>query len=228
MTSARRRIGILGGMYNPVHDGHLRAAIEARELLRLDEVRLVPCAQPPHREAPAVSAKLRAEMVAAAVADVPGLELDGRELTLPPPSFTLRTLQSLRADLPDAVLVLLLGEDAFSSLDRWHEWRKIASYAHIAVMRRPGNSDSNWNRELQEWLPAVESTADQLANVAEQAGRVAFCDITALDISSTRIRELIAAGRDPRFLVPDTVLEIVEREQLYRTEWMTNASRRIT
>lgn len=211
-----RRIGILGGMYNPVHDGHLRAAIEARELLNLDEVRLVPCAQPPHRSAPAVSADLRAEMVSAAVVGVQGLTLDARELELPPPSYTLRTLQSLREEMPAATFVLLLGEDAFSGLDRWHEWRQIGHYAHIAVMRRPGNSDVSWNRELQDWLRSVELPVAELANSDEQAGRVAFCEIAALDISSTRIRELISARRDPRFLVPDAVLEIIAREHLYQ------------
>lgn len=214
---ADRRIGILGGMYNPVHDGHLRAAIEARELLQLHEVRLVPCAQPPHRSAPAVPATLRAEMVRAAVADVTGLALDARELTLPPPSYTLRTLQSLREELPDATFVLLLGEDAFSGLDRWHEWQQIRHYAHVAVMRRPGSNDASWNRELQDWLRQAEVSASALADCEEQAGRVAFCDIAALDISSTRIRDLIAAGRDPRFLVPDAVLEIIEREHLYQS-----------
>jgi len=218
--SATQRIGILGGMYNPVHDGHLRAAIEARELLALDAVRLVPCAEPPHRTAPGVNAALRAEMVAAAVAGMDGLELDARELRLPPPSYTLRTLQSLRAELPDAVFVLLLGEDAFSGLHRWHEWRQITSYAHIAVMRRPGSGDIRWNHELQDWLQKAELAAGSLACCNEQAGRIAFCDITALDISSTRVRELIAADRNPRFLLPDAVLDIIEREQLYRTERM--------
>lgn len=212
-----RRIGVLGGMYDPVHDGHLRAAIEARELLKLDEVRLLPCAEPPHRAAPGVSAALRAEMVAAAVADVEGLNLDARELDLPAPSYTLRTLQSLRAEMPEAAFVLLLGEDAFSGLNRWHEWQRIPELAHIAVMRRPGSGNIEWSHELQEWLREVEVSAEQLARSDANARNVAFCEITALDISSTRIRELVAANRNPRFLVPDAVLEIIDREQLYRT-----------
>lgn len=211
------RIGVLGGMYNPVHDGHLRAAIEARELLKLDEVRLLPCAEPPHRAAPGVSAALRAEMVAAAVADVEGLNLDARELDLPTPSYTLRTLQSFREEMPDAAFVLLLGEDAFSGLNRWHAWQQIPELAHIAVMRRPGSGNIEWAHELQEWLREVEVAAEQLADSDANAGNVAFCEITALDISSTRIRELVAANRNPRFLVPDAVLEIIDREQLYRT-----------
>ncbi|HEX7029841.1 MAG TPA: nicotinate-nucleotide adenylyltransferase [Gammaproteobacteria bacterium] len=209
-----KRVGILGGMYNPVHDGHLRAAIEARELLGLDEVRLVPCASPPHREAPAVSATLRAEMVEAAVADIEVLKLDARELELPPPSYTVRTLESLRAEMPGAEFVLLLGEDAFRGFHRWHEWQKVAQLARIAVMRRPGNEDLELPASLAAWLEETEVAHERLFD--GDAPAVTFCEITALDISSTRIRELRAANRDPRFLVPDAVLDIIERENLYK------------
>lgn len=211
-----KRAGVLGGMYNPVHDGHLRAAIEARELLGLDEVRLVPCASPPHRDAPKVPASLRAEMVSAAVAGIDFLRLDARELELPPPSYTLRTLESLHAEMPGTDFVLLLGEDAFRGFDRWHEWQKVAALARIAVMRRPGNEDLELPETLRAWLGEVEVARERLFERAPPA--VTFCEITALDISSTRIRELRAANRDPRFLLPDAVLEIIEREQLYVRE----------
>lgn len=219
MRSAR--IGILGGMYDPVHDGHLRAAIEARELLDLDAVRLIPCATPPHRGAPNVSAALRAEMVAAAVVGIDELQLDARELQLPPPSYTLRTLESLRAELPDARFVLLLGEDAFRGFHRWHAWREVATLADIAVLRRPDgdNNRAVWAEPLQDWLRDAECQRQDLfatATSGKPGGRVTFCDIAALDISSTRIRELLATERDPRFLLPDAVLEIIEREGLYR------------
>lgn len=210
-----KRIGILGGMYDPVHDGHLRAAMESRELLALDEVRLVPCASPPHRDAPRVSADVRAEMIAAAVADLEHIVLDARELALPAPSYTLRTLQSLRADMPDACFVLLLGEDAFRGFQRWHEWQRVSELAHIAVMRRPGNENIAWPEHLTGWLRDVEVAHEELFEGDVCGGRVAFCNITALDISSTRIRELLAAGRDPRFLLPDAVLDIIRREKLY-------------
>lgn len=210
-----KRIGILGGMYDPVHDGHLRAAMESRELLALDEVRLVPCASPPHRAAPHVSAALRAAMIAAAVQDLEHIALDARELELPPPSYTVRTLHSLRAEMPDACFVLLLGEDAFRGFQRWHEWQSVSGLAHIAVMRRPGNENIEWPASLRAWLRDVEVAHDRLFEGNASGGRVAFCNITALDISSTRIRELLAAGRDPRFLLPDAALEIIRREKLY-------------
>ena len=209
------RIGILGGMYDPVHDGHLRAAIETRELLGLDEVRLVPCASPPHRAAPRVDAGLRASMIAAAVRELEHVQLDARELELPPPSYTVRTLESLRREMPDATFVLLLGEDAFRGLQRWHEWQDIPRLAHIAVLRRPGNADIVWPEPLRRWLADVEVPGAKLFDGGARNGRVATCDVPALDISSTRIRELLAAGRNPRFLLPDAVLDIIRRENLY-------------
>lgn len=212
------RIGILGGMFNPVHFGHLRAAIEVCELLRLDEVRLFPCAQPPHRDAPAVRAELRSEMVAAAVAGSRVLKLDPREQELAPPSYTLRTLQSLRVEFPSASFVLLLGEDAFKGFHRWHEWQLITQLCHIAVMHRPGSHRRPAAAAIKEWVHEVEVPPQQLFADDARAGRVAFCDIPALDISSTRIRNLLQAGRDARFLLPDPVLEIIQREKLYQDE----------
>ena len=218
------RIGILGGMYDPVHDGHLRAAIETRELLGLDEVRLVPCASPPHRVAPRVDAALRASMIAAAVRELEHVRLDARELELPPPSYTVRTLESLRSEMPDVTFVLLLGEDAFRGLQRWHEWQDIPGLAHIAVLRRPGNADIVWPEPLRHWLAGVEVPHAKLFDGDVRYGRVTTCDVPALDISSTRIRELLAAGRDPRFLLPDAVLDIIRRENLYQTDGRNNAS----
>lgn len=213
-----KRIGILGGMYDPVHYGHLRAAIEVRELLGLNEVRLVPCAVPPHREAPGVSAALRSEMLAAALHGIEGLTLDARELELPAPSYTLRTLQSLRQEMPAAVFVLLLGEDAFQGLHRWHEWRTITELAHVAVLRRPGNDGKAWPEPLRDWISENECTPERLFHNDARSGCLTFCRIPALDISSTRIRDLRRARRNPRFLLPDAVLDIIEREDLYRGE----------
>src|SRR5690606_8286793 len=97
---------------------------------------------------------------------------------------------------------------------RWHEWQRVASLARIAVMRRPGSDDLALPASLQAWLDEVRVDATNLLDGDLPA--VTFCRITALDISSTRIRELRAAGRDPRFLLPDAVLDIIERENLYR------------
>ena len=115
-----RRIGILGGTFDPIHIGHLRGALEVAEQLQLDEVRLIPSARPPHREAPQVSAPDRLAMVALAVADSPLLQIDDRELRRDRPSYSIDTLESLRRELAvDDQVFLLLGWDAFCGLPSW-------------------------------------------------------------------------------------------------------------
>jgi len=119
-------LALLGGTFDPVHVGHLRAAIEAREALRADEIRLLPCAVPPHREQPAVGPEQRLQMLQAAIAGIPGLRADARELQRSGPSYTYDTLISLRAEIGEQrPLVLVLGADAFAGLPTWHRWREI-------------------------------------------------------------------------------------------------------
>ena len=209
-----RRIGLMGGLFNPVHYGHLRAATEAREILNLDSVHLLPCAVPPHREAPGVSARLRARMVQAALEGARDLVLDERELGLPPPSYTVRTLEDMHREMPEARFVLLLGDDAFRGLSRWHQWTRILELAHIAVLTRPSEADTPYPDALRAWAAKAETEPAALFRTA--AGSLAFCKVTPLDISSTQVRTLLAEGRDPRYLLPDAVLDIIARENLYR------------
>jgi nicotinate-nucleotide adenylyltransferase len=131
-------IGIFGGTFAPIHHGHLRLAIEARDALQLDEVRLIPAAQPPLRAAPALPAARRLRWVRLAIGRERGLVADGRELARRGPSYTIDTLVSLRAQFPRAALCLLLGQDAARSLPRWHRWRELLEYAHLVIFARPG------------------------------------------------------------------------------------------
>ena len=133
-----RRIGLLGGTFNPVHNGHLRSAVEVRERLALDELRLVPSARPPHRAAPEVTAEQRLAMVQLALAGSDELQVDARELQRSSPSWTVDTLASLRAELgPQAVVFFILGWDAFCGLPGWHRWQELLELAHLVVLQRP-------------------------------------------------------------------------------------------
>lgn len=209
-------IGILGGTFDPVHFGHLRAAVELREALGLDEVRLLPCGRPPHRDPPVASAADRRAMLEAAIAGEPGLAVDTRELERPGPSYMVDTLASLRAELgPRAPLCLLVGSDAFAGLDRWHEWRRIPELAHLVVARRPG-ADLPGTGAVAELL-AARRVPEVAALRARPAGRILIQPVTLLDISATRIRALLAAGRSVRYLLPEAVLEIVRARRLYGT-----------
>ena len=208
-----RRVGILGGTFDPVHIGHLRGALEVAELFALDEVRLVPSARPPHRERPQVSADDRLAMVRCAVEGVPPLTVDDRELRRERPSYTIDTLESLRSELAaDDQLFLVLGWDAFCGLPSWHRWEELLLHCHLLVLQRP-DADVEAPDALRNLL-AARSVSDPQA-LCGPGGQIAFVWQTPLEISATQLRERLAQGRSIRFLVPDAVLAYIQAHGLY-------------
>jgi nicotinate-nucleotide adenylyltransferase len=206
-------IGVFGGTFDPVHVGHLRTAHELMTALGLAEVRFVPCRLPPHRPPAVAPEALRLRMLEAALEGLPGFRVDGRELRRPGLSYMVDTLASLRQEVGDRPLCLLLGLDAFLGLPTWHRWREIPDLAHIVVARRPGVAQP-LEGEAGELLESRGTTsASDLARVP--AGRVLLRDVTQLEISSSAIRALVAGGGDPRFLVPDAVLELIAKTHIY-------------
>ncbi|MEW9623647.1 nicotinate-nucleotide adenylyltransferase [Rhodanobacter geophilus] len=194
-----RPLAIFGGTFDPIHIGHLTVAWEAAELLDA-EVRLMPANVPPHRSPPLASAAERVAMLRAALAGQSRLVLDARELERDGPSYTVDTLHELRAEQGARPLVLLLGADAFAGLPTWNRWRELFDFAHVGVLSRPGAEVAR---------PAVlaeEVAARRVDNVAalhaEPCGKLVELAVTPLEVSATRIRELLAAGRDPRYLLP--------------------------
>ncbi|QGW79917.1 nicotinate-nucleotide adenylyltransferase [Pseudomonas alkylphenolica] len=212
--SPARRIGVLGGTFDPVHIGHLRSALEVAEVLALDELRLMPNARPPHRDTPQVSAQDRLEMVRCAVEGVPTLSVDARELARDTPSYTIETLELMRAELAASdQLFLLLGWDAFCGLPSWHRWEELLQHCHILVLQRP-DADVEPPDALRNLL-AARSVSDPQA-LAGPAGQIAFVWQTPLAVSATQIRQLLASGKSVRFLVPDAVLAYIDAHNLYR------------
>jgi len=207
-------VGILGGTFDPVHHGQLRLAIEMAEALDLAEVRLVPLYLPPHREPPTAPAALRLCMLNAGVADTPPLTVDDRELRRAGVSYTVETLAGLRGDLPGRPLCLILGMDAFAGLEGWQRWREIIGLAHLAVAKRPGSALSP-SGPIQDVLDR-HGVTERSDLHRREAGCLLIRDIPALDISASAIRARIAAGRSPRHLLPDAVLDLIERHSLYR------------
>ncbi|MEO8810233.1 MAG: nicotinate-nucleotide adenylyltransferase [Rhodanobacter sp.] len=194
-----RPLAVFGGTFDPIHLGHLCVAWEASELLHAD-VLMVPAGTPPHRPPPMASAPQRLAMLQVALRDQTRLIPDARELSRSGPSYTVDTLAELRAEHGDRPLVLLLGADAFAGLSGWHDWRRLFELAHVGVLSRPG---------VQAPLPDVlkHEAADRWLDDAstlhsEPAGRVIALPVTPLEISATRIRELLAAGREPRYQLP--------------------------
>ncbi|WP_421682544.1 nicotinate-nucleotide adenylyltransferase [Stutzerimonas urumqiensis] len=208
-----RRIGILGGTFDPVHIGHLRGAVEVAEMLGLDELRLIPSARPPHRGVPGASPEQRLEMVRLAVRDVSPLMADDRELRRDKPSYTLDTLVSLREEIaPQDQLLLLLGWDAFCGLPSWYRWTELLDHCHILVLQRP-DADMEASEALRD-LVAARSVPDPQA-LAGPAGQITFVWQTPLEVSATQIRQSLASGKSVRFLVPDAVLAYIHAQGLY-------------
>lgn len=207
-------IGILGGTFDPVHFGHLRPALDIHEALALDELRLVPCRVPPHRPLPVASTGQRLAMLRAAVQNYPEFTIDERELDRAGPSYTLDTLVSFRQELGATGLCLLIGMDAFSGLMSWHRWHELIDFCHMVVMTRPG-TDVPATGELADFI-GIHQVSDAARLATHAAGCVLFQPVTRLEISGTRIRKLLAAGRNAGFLMPEAVIEIIQREGLYQ------------
>lgn len=206
-------IGLYGGSFDPVHLGHLETARELLARFPFTELRLLPAALSPLKQGHA-DAQHRLAMLQLAVADTPRLTVDDRELRRPPPSYTIDTLRAVRAELgPTASLVFVLGHDSFLSLPRWRDWRALTDYAHLLVVTRPGH-DAPADGELAEWLaPRRSGSPDMLEFRA--CGTVTFVATQPWPVSSTEIRQRLAAGEDVVTYLPQAVTDYLRRHHLY-------------
>ena len=189
-------------------------ALDVLEALEFAEVRLLPSRQPPHRAMPGADSAQRLAMLTAGVANQAGLMIDRRELDRAGPSYMLDTLASLRAELPTASLCLLIGRDAFNELPTWHRWRELFHLAHFLVLERPGKVSPMPAELIAELSDRIVTDPTQLQQ--QCSGRVFAWQATQLDISATRIRTLIGAGRSPRYLLPEVVFDYIQHHGLYQ------------
>ncbi|MFO1432164.1 MAG: nicotinate-nucleotide adenylyltransferase [Candidatus Competibacteraceae bacterium] len=207
-------VGILGGTFDPVHNGHLRIALEVLEALELAEVRFIPCRLPPHRGQPQATPAQRLKLLRLAVAGQPGFVVDERELRREGPSYMVDTLASLRAEVGNTPLCLLLGRDAFNDLPGWHCWRNILEFTHLIVLERPGAAPTPAG-ELNQLIERCR--LDHPGALREKAaGGILIQPVTQLAISATRIRQLLAQGHSPRYLLPEAVWDAIREHGLYR------------
>lgn len=214
ISSTTKPLGILGGTFDPIHHGHLRLAIELYERLDLEAVRLIPAAQPPLRDTPIINAQHRLEMVKTAIAGVSGLQVDDRELQRTAPSYTVDTLRSLRNDRPTQSFCLILGMDAFLKLPQWYCWEEVIALTHLIVVHRYHQALPK-KHALSDFLNTYQSDdPDQLRQ--HKAGTVLILEIPMLTISATQIRRLLAEGKNPRYLLPSVVLDIISKFKLYQ------------
>ncbi len=209
-------IGIFGGTFDPVHNGHLRVAQALSAALPFDELRLLPCGKPVHRAPPHASAEDRIAMLQLAVAGSPSLLVDEREVSGNGPSYMVDTLASLREETGNASLVLIVGWDAFTGLPTWHRWRQLIELAHLLVVQRPGNMV----------LPCSDVKAllqqHRVDNVIElkqrAAGCILFQPLELLDLSSTQVRARLAAQEDVSGMLPTAVSTYIKEQHLYLSE----------
>jgi nicotinate-nucleotide adenylyltransferase len=216
-----RRIGILGGTFNPVHIGHLRAAEEAAEALELDVCLLMPASTPPHKNQPdVISFEHRWNMLGLALEDNPRLDCSDLERSFSGKSYSVITLRTLAERLePDCELYFLVGLDAYWELDTWKEYRELFRLARIVALRRPGYSTEQLGSFLSRKVS--ERYAWSVENRRfEHPERlpVYYVEITPLDISATDLRFRAGRGLTIRYLVPDTVLHYIREHRLYRAK----------
>jgi nicotinate-nucleotide adenylyltransferase len=213
-------IGIFGGTFDPVHLGHLRAAEDVREALELAEIRFVPAAAPPHKDARIVTAPAeRLRMLELAVAGVPGFRVWPIELERSGPSYSIDTVRALRDEVGSATrVVFALGRDAFAEFHTWKEYAAIFSLCDVAVITRPPALGS---LSLADFPVATRGVfcydPGSGAFHHESGHRVIPLSVVPLDISATDIRSRLASGRSIRFLVPAAVDAYLAAGSLYRS-----------
>lgn len=181
---------MLGGTFDPPHVGHAIVAQDLVEGLDLDRLLVVPAPNPPHRST-VLPAAARLDLVRAMFEGVGRIEVSDLEYRREGPSYTVRTLETLRERDPNAELFLVIGADQFAVLDTWHEPERLPGLARIAVMHRAGET------------PAPPDGMDPIEYIAVH--------VTRIDLSASRIRERLGAGKSIRFLVPDAIRPDIER-----------------
>jgi nicotinate-nucleotide adenylyltransferase len=198
-----RRIGVLGGTFDPPHIGHLWLGTLAADALDLDRVLFMPAAQPPHKGDRLISRTTdRLLMTRLAIQRDPAFELSGLELERPGPSYTIDSVTELKRLHPDAELFLVMAADSLAQIDTWREPDRLLDEVEWIVGPRPGSE-----------LPDPSALDERFG---DRAGRIHALQGPALDVSSSEIRRRVAAGHTIRYLVPRDVEEMIIDRELYR------------
>jgi nicotinate-nucleotide adenylyltransferase len=217
----QRRIGILGGTFNPVHNGHLAASEEVRQRLKLDLVLFVPSSLPPHKsEARLPSAEQRQEMVRRAIAGKSAFALSDVEVKRGGRSYTIDTIRVLRGFYPDAALFFIIGLDSFLEIKTWHKWEQLLTECAFVVLSRPGYRFSDllnidFMRQAGSELTRLDDGTSREAAVKTGGVEIYLEAGFTSSISSTDIRTRIREGRSFKYLLPDTVEHYIISNRLY-------------
>ncbi|TKB49484.1 nicotinate-nucleotide adenylyltransferase [Ferrimonas sediminicola] len=204
-----RLLGLLGGTFDPIHNGHLQMALELQRRLGLEELRLLPNRLPPHKPGAHADGEQRLAMVRQACAPYPQLSVDDRELRRHQPSYTVDTLEQLRQEHPDESICFIIGMDSLASFDRWYLPQRILELANLVVCRRHGVPAP----DLGDFNAAV--TTDARALRRHRRGQILLTDLEPVGLSSTAIRTALAQGQLPRDHLPPAVADYIAAHGLY-------------
>jgi nicotinate-nucleotide adenylyltransferase len=218
------RIGLFGGTYNPIHLGHLRAAVEVKEGFSLDEIYLIPCAILPHKKSGHIAgAQERYEMARIATSNTPGFSASDVELKRSGPSYTIDTVLYFKSVMPETKLYFILGLDAFLEIDTWKSYMDLFPLIPFIILTRPdaGHKDPGLRQQkIEDFIKSRISAGYKYDSL--QSGFIHLkmeplflFDVTPLEISSSAIRSLIKKERSIRFLVPDEAIDFIKTKGLY-------------
>jgi len=219
IDAADRRVGVFGGTFNPIHYGHLRAALEVREKLGLEKILFVPSGNPPLKISDLAPAANRHEMTRLATASHPFFEVSDIECRQQGKSYTLNTLRALRGMHPGISICLVLGIDSFLEIPAWHQHVKLLEETDIVVISRPGCTFSSLSRMLEAdpgMLSALDSASmDVLASHIGRGRDAVLLNVTPFRISATMIRGLIRGGKSIKYLLPEAVESYIISHNLF-------------
>ncbi len=212
-----QRLGLLGGTFDPIHNGHLQCALAVAKQMQLDQVALLPNALPPHKATPGVSPQQRLAMVELACAPYPQLSVDGRELARAGHSYTVDTLAEMRAEQPQRQLYFIMGMDSLLSFPQWHQPQQILALCHLLVCPRPGYT-----------LPRHGAVCDLLARhqitcaaqlQQQPHGAIFLVDAPLLDVASSTLRQQLQQPKQSALTaLPSPVAAYIREQRLYNAE----------
>ena len=204
-------MGVFGGTFDPVHQGHLCTVASVRQQLDLAHVLFVPAARPRLRSVPTASATHRLEMLKRALASEPSFEVNDLELGRDGPSTTVLTLEALYHDYQETPICFILGIDAFLVFPQWHRWTELLGLAHFVVMSRPGTV---LPVERPTWWVRAETTDLSIVH-QRRAGSIVMVEVPPMDVAASNIRERLRTGDDISHSVPKSVIDYITEHQLY-------------
>jgi nicotinate-nucleotide adenylyltransferase len=205
-------LAVLGGLFDPVHKGHVSAALFALEFLSVQRLKMIPCHLPNHKVVPATQAEHRLAMLTLATASYPQIEIDPIELQRDRVSYSVDTLTELKK--LRSMLVFVLGVDSFNSLPQWHDWQKILELSHLLVLPRHGSTLADETLRAVDIEHRQVHTGEQM--LVNTSGKIIFCENFDYDVASSEIRKKITRGDDVSAALDAKVVQYINDNCLYQ------------